>query len=146
MEIIPPDLIFSNWIVAWFVLYMLGIVAIAPKLWMMVGLFGNFWLLLLVVFKLKANLSIVVRFVVIVFITKALPLFVVRQQRITQEEVVYSIVFLCVHLVWLFLHWKKFAHIASYLYKTKHQQRYVTIFSYWYDIVLTFFKSKHPKN
>jgi hypothetical protein len=142
MEIIPPDFVISYWVFGWFVLYMLGFVVVAPKLMIMVALFGNFCLMLL----LKIRFKDLLRNIIILFPTKLLPLFIVWNQPITRTEVVYSIVFLCGHFIWLFLHWTQVSNIAWYLYKTKHQQRYIMLSSYWYEKVVSFFKSKPAKN
>jgi hypothetical protein len=98
VEVIRFDFILSYWIFIWWILYMLGIVKYNPKLFLIIALITN-----IIVFfvKLKNNLNIF-PLLIVVFITKIIPLYTLRKIEINFKQDFPIIIYICLlYLFWI---------------------------------------------
>jgi hypothetical protein len=98
-----PDLIFSYWIFAWYIVYILGInKKYNPKFALILGLIENsFTLFLLFYYGTKIRLTIF--FFIMLLLLKIIPLYTVWNTRIHKKDVVSSIVLFTIYLFWYFI-------------------------------------------
>ena len=115
-DFIRPDFIFSYWIFAWFVLHILRFVKASPKLWIILASIEN---IISVFFILKAGFYYVFRFIFINFFLKAVPLIVMRREKIRKYDVVFSIGLLLVYVVYLLFNKESVASIYKDIYNAQ---------------------------
>ena len=94
------DLVFSYWIYAWFILYACKYLKYSPKFALILGLLDNaVMLLLMCLFGTSART--IFYFVIINTIIKILPLYYLRQERITWKDVHFTGGLFFIFIVWL---------------------------------------------
>ncbi len=136
MKTIRIDLIFSYWIFYWFLLYMLGIVLTSPTLLLYLGCLINFYELFGLIYN-KASTYNIIKFSVIIFLFKFIPLYFVWNRKITIYEINVSLLTIAFYLLWLHLNGTSSTKVYSVLmnsYKTGYGKK--TVISTYYD---TFF-------
>ena len=101
------DEIFSFWILAWFILYCIGFVPYSPKFVLIIGLIHNFILLTIMIIN-HARFLTTIQFFFIIFITKILPLLLLRNVALKVDDVIFSLIYFNVYLVWLCMNGKDF--------------------------------------
>lgn len=101
------DEIFSIWILVWFILYCIGIVPYSPKFVLIIGLIHNFILLTIMIIN-HARFLTTIQFFFIIFITKILPLLLLRNVALKVDDVIFSLIYFNVYLVWLCMNGKDF--------------------------------------
>lgn len=103
-DVIRMDFILSYWLFLWWILYELGIVKANPKLFLIIGLIANLFML---INKLVKHSRTVIPFVIINFFIKVIPLIFLRNTTITQDDVEASIIVVVLYLFWVMIHWEK---------------------------------------
>lgn len=98
------DFILSYWLFLWWILYELGIVKANPKLFLVIGLIANLFML---INKLVKHSRTVTPLVITVFITKIIPLIFLLNTTITQDDIEASIIVVVLYLFWVMIHWEK---------------------------------------
>ena len=94
------DLVFSYWIYVWFILYACKYLKYSPKFALILGLVDNaVMLLLMCLFGTSARTKFY--FVIINTIIKILPLYYLRQERITLKDVQFTFGLFFIFVVWL---------------------------------------------
>jgi len=99
---IGPDKILSNWILAWYIFYIMGIVSISPKLPILIGIVENIGLIGLLILK-QTNLRILVYFCIVIFITKIIPFATLWNISIGPNDWKYCIYVVIVYICWLYV-------------------------------------------
>jgi hypothetical protein len=99
---IGPDKILSNWILAWYIVYMMGIVSISPKLPIVIGIIENIGLLCLLILK-QTTPRIMVYFCIVVFVTKIIPLATLWNIPIGPNDWTYCIGVVIMYICWLYV-------------------------------------------
>ena len=95
-----PDLVFSYWIYAWFILYACKYLKYSPKFALILGLLDNVVMLLLMsLFGTSART--IFYYVIVNTIIKVLPLYYLRQERITWKDVHFTCGLFFIFVVWL---------------------------------------------
>jgi len=94
------DLVFSYWIYAWFILYACKHLKYSPKFALILGLVDNAVMLLLM-FLFGTSVRTIFYFVIINTIIKILPLYYLRQERITLKDVHFTCGLFLIFVVWL---------------------------------------------
>ena len=133
-QIIRPDLIFSYWIFILWVLYELKIVNLNPKFLIIIGTIQNSFLLLMKIYS--KNYCSIPSFILINIIIKIIPLITVWDSEITQFDIVFSILFFILYLLWILVNNKLTLLNPQWLTK---KQKYVAPFEYTFN---TFFRIK----
>lgn len=85
------DLTFSYWILLWFFIFELGFTRFNPKIWLILGLLENIFLLLLF-FYYKYPPKLTFLFIVIVFFQKIVPLWILRKTEYRKIDFIVGII------------------------------------------------------
>ena len=115
-KFIRPDVIFSYWIFAWFVLHFFRFVRASPKLWIILALIEN---VISVLFILKAGFYYVFRFIFINFCMKAVPLILISREKITKSDVFFSVGFFVAYVLYLMLNKKSVVAVYNDIYDAR---------------------------
>ena len=95
-----PDLIFSYWIIAWFLLYYFtSYIEYSPKFLLIIGLLFNSGVFLTMVYN-KMNLYYLFTFFVAIFLLKLIPIYLLREENIEKRDVDASLVLFSIFLVY----------------------------------------------
>jgi len=94
------DLIFSNWIIVWFLFYYIGVVPYSPKFVLIIGLFENIILLTMMIINKVRFLSLV-QFSWVIFIMKVLPLLLIWNLSFNVHDIIFTLIYFNIYLVWL---------------------------------------------
>jgi hypothetical protein len=95
-----PDLIFSYWIIAWFLLYYFtSYIEYSPKFLLIIGLLFNSGVFLTMVYN-KMNLYYLFTFFVAIFLLKLIPIYLLREENIEKRDVDASFVLFSIFLVY----------------------------------------------
>jgi hypothetical protein len=133
MEYYRLDFIYSYWIFAWFLLYLIGITRTAPIVLLYLGLVGNLFELIYLIYH-KASTYNVVKFIIINTFLKVLPLYYVYHLKITNHELFVSVIMTIVYLIWLYINNVRIRYFYNQFldnYKTGKGKK--TIVSEYYD-------------
>lgn len=95
-----PDLIFSYWIIVWYVLYIIGFVPYNPKYLFILGiaLAGIQFCVMLVYRK---SFSYIMAFIIANLILKGVPLFTIFGRKTTKEDVFAMVLSVAMYTLWL---------------------------------------------
>ena len=93
------DLLFSYWIVTWYLLYILGWTTFNPTFALLIAIFEN---ILMLVSMYKTRASTVVLFIVALFIFKIVPLFSITRS-IQPRDVFTTLLLFMIYVSWLYL-------------------------------------------
>ena len=96
------DLIFSNWLFIWYIFYRLKFVKYNPTFAIAFALFVNIIQLFFMILY-KNSFIIISVFVIVIFLMKVIPLWLLRKTKFNTNQIVYSIVFFLLYLVWIFI-------------------------------------------
>lgn len=105
--------LFSYWIVAWYVLYMVGMIPYNPKFALTVGLLENVILLFTMMYYKNKWVNIVL-FCTVVFFIKGVPLWTLRHTSYTKHQVLATLVLFMVYASYLAMNGQ---HVISILKK-----------------------------
>ena len=96
------DLVFSYWIFAWYLLYMLKFVKYNPKFAIMIGILEN--IVLLIFMSLNgANRRTIGYFVLINTLMKLLPFYLLRHEKIRIGDIQATFGLFVIYVGWIFL-------------------------------------------
>ena len=95
-----PDLVFSYWIYAWFILYVCKYLKYSPKFALILGLLDNTVMLLLMIL-FGTSIRNIFYFVVVNTIIKIFPLYYLRQEQITWKDFYFTCGLFILFIVWL---------------------------------------------
>ena len=94
------DLVFSYWIYVWFILYACKYLKYSPKFALILGLLDN-TVMLLFMSLFGTSMRTIFYFVIINTTIKVLPLYYLRQERITAKDVYFTCGLFIIFVVWL---------------------------------------------
>jgi hypothetical protein len=95
------DLLFSNWIFVWYLLYIFCIVPVSPKLAIIVALIINA-ITFLVMIYIKRPIIELVLFIMVQTVIKIIPLYTLRNIKIDFVKDFQNIIFVAlIYLLWL---------------------------------------------
>jgi hypothetical protein len=137
-ELLRSDFILSYWNLAWFILYMTGIVKTSPLFATILGAIENIVSVIYFVF-MDASAYNVIKFTIINTIIKGLPLWymIVREPSVTRESIITTALVIVLYYTWLLMNdmnlYKIYQFIGNgYIQDTNAKRK--TLFSHWYDI------------
>lgn len=97
---IQPHLIFSYWIVLWYILYILKLVSFNPKFWLIFALILNiFQLFGMLYFK---RLFMAFTFLIAITIIKVIPILTLINTKITSKDVFAGLILFIIYNGWLY--------------------------------------------
>lgn len=106
-KVLRPDLIFSDWIYIWFVLYYFSFIKWSPKFALIIGLIENVVMLLLVILygtKKKTALH----FFIVIFMIKIIPLYYLKDENIKWKDVKCTLYIFILFNIWLYMNGQTF--------------------------------------
>jgi hypothetical protein len=96
---IRPDLIFSYWVLIWYILYELNVITYNPKFWLIVAVFINFYnMYFMFYFKRYYMLFL---FIIIVTIIKGIPLWTLRNAEVRVNDIIAGLILFVIYYIWL---------------------------------------------
>jgi hypothetical protein len=121
-----PDLIFSYWIFAWYLLYYFiylnvwnhnlnHILIPNPKFAIILGLIENLVVICLM-FYYKTHMKLVILFIIMMCFLKLVPLYTIWKRKMSQRDILATFGLFSLYLVWVFLNKKK---VADFTRSTK---------------------------
>jgi hypothetical protein len=100
MAAIRPDLVFSYWIYAWFVLYIFHFTTYSPKFPLILGLIDNIIMLILMLYFGSKSKTIIL-FIIINTLIKVVPLYYLRNQKIHIKDICFTVGLFVIFVIWL---------------------------------------------
>jgi len=94
------DLLLSNWIFVWFVLYLLNVIPCSPKLIILAG-FGIIIFMIIYLYKKNASRYNLLKFTILNILMKAVPLIILYKVPITKNDFYFSITIFIIYMLWL---------------------------------------------
>jgi hypothetical protein len=94
-----PDLIFSYWIVLWYILYELSIIKYNPKFWLIFALFINFIQFVYMIYYKRFFMLFV--FISVITVIKIIPTWRLRNTPIHIEDILFGSILFIIYYVWL---------------------------------------------
>jgi hypothetical protein len=96
------DLIFSYWILAWYIAYMVDFTDYIPKFALIAGILENLVVLFYMI-QFGSNFRTISRFVAVNTVIKVLPLYTVRDVPIRRRDVIATGFYFLLYLGWLYV-------------------------------------------
>jgi hypothetical protein len=96
------DLIFSYWIIVWYILYILKIVTVTPKLLLLLGIIENL-IMLFLMFYFHTKWITIIEFIIINIFLKIIPFYTVVNDIITLKTIKVSGGVFIVYIFWLLI-------------------------------------------
>lgn len=128
------DLIFSYWILIWFLIYMIGFIKTPPILLMYLGVVGNMIEILYLSFNKASRYNLIKFFTINVFL-KMIPLLFIFTEKITTYEIKLTFIIFFIYLLWVYLNKENVITIYSKHLLTNYAtgKGEKTIVSVYYD-------------
>jgi Ca2+/Na+ antiporter len=102
--------IFSYWIITWFIIYIIlkqyNIYILNPKFALILGLVANMSTLMMIIIK-GNSIKYILKFAIIIIITKLLPLYFVYDTVITHMDIIATILLFIIYLTYVLTKYKK---------------------------------------
>ncbi len=138
-QLLRSDFILSYWVLAWFILYIIGIVRTSPLFATLLAIILNVITLLYLIIS-NASVYNIIKFIIINTIIKGLPLWymMVRGHTITRSSIIVTCVMFALYYTWLLMNSMNIDKIIyvfiqeGYIHRTKTS--YKSFFGYWYDV------------
>jgi len=137
--LLRSDFVFSYWILAWFILYVSGIVNIPPLFVTILGIIENIAIMIYLII-MKAPSYNIIKFTIINAIIKGLPLWYMinKGTPITKNSIIATTGIFALYYTWLLLNRQHVYNIYKMVgdgYITGKQTEKKTMFSFLYDTV-----------
>lgn len=100
MKALRADLVFSYWVITWFVVYELKLISYSPKFPLLLGIIDN---LIMLIFMLLYGTSrrTIFYFIVINICIKAVPFYYLRNETIKLKDVYFTGILFILFIIWL---------------------------------------------
>jgi hypothetical protein len=98
--LIRIDLIFSYWIVAWYLAYIAKLTSFNPKWALILGITENILIVIALLFYSAAIRSIAM-FILVNFIIKGIPLYTIYGTKATVRDIYAIFVLFVIHAIWV---------------------------------------------
>ena len=96
---IRPDLIFSYWVLIWYVLYEIHLLKYNPKFWLIIAFLTNFYnFYFMFYFKRYYMLFL---FIMVVLIMKGIPIWTLRNTALNVKDIIASVLLFTIYYIWL---------------------------------------------
>jgi len=94
------DLLFSYWLLIWFVLYYFKVIPYNPKWFFIIAMIYVFIVIIIMTYKQMDTLKIFV-FLMIGIITKAIPFYLIRNDPTNLNDIIFGIVVFLIYYMWV---------------------------------------------
>jgi hypothetical protein len=95
------DLVFSYWILTWYLLYILKFVKYSPKFAIVIGIVENLILLIFMVFN-GSNKRTIGYFILVNTFIKLLPFYTLRNETINVKDIQATVILAIIYVGWIF--------------------------------------------
>jgi hypothetical protein len=126
MTPIRIDLIFSNWILLWFILYIFKFTTYSPKFILLVGILENIIMEIILIIHKKFKTFIL--FLIIITLTKIIPFYYIRNSLLRKKDVYFTVALFIVYLIWLHMNNRNFINIIIHIYDSLIHDKNLTPF------------------
>ena len=134
------DLIFSYWILFWYILYITKtITCCSPKFALFLGIIENIVLLFYISFN-GASLSTIIKFIVIIVVMKIIPYYTIRNDKIVIKDIIVTLMLFVIYIGWLFVNNMNILQISYNINNSLVKNKGDTPGIMFIDIILKFFR------
>lgn len=95
--VLRVDLIFSYWVIVWFLVYSIGVTIYSPKFVIIIALLENIYSGIML---RTANVQTIMSLMVLIFL-KTTILFVLRNDKIRAIDILVSIILFIIYVIWV---------------------------------------------
>jgi len=115
MPPLPPHLVFSYWVILWFILYYFKITSFSPKFAITAGILENLVLLSLMILWGTSTRTII-WFVIINTVIKIMPFYYLRNEPYKLKDIYFTLALFALFIVWLHINKQSLVGNAKLLY------------------------------
>ena len=115
MAALPPHMVFSYWILLWFILYYFKLTSFSPKFAITVGILENIVLFIFMVLWGTSTRTII-WFAIINTLIKILPFYYLRNESYNLKDIYATIGLFLVFIIWLHINKQSLIGNAKILY------------------------------
>jgi len=115
MAIIPPHMVFSYWILVWFILYYFKLTQFSPKFAITVGILENIVLFIFMVIW-GTSLRTKIWFVIINTLIKILPFYYLRNEPYNLKDIYFTFGLFLLFVIWLHINKENLIGNAKLMY------------------------------
>jgi hypothetical protein len=94
------SVIFSFWIFVWYLLYICNLTNYNPKFAIIVAIISNILVILMMIYY-KTKLKLMVLFIIIMCLIKLIPIYTIRNTKITKKDIIATFILLILYLIYL---------------------------------------------
>ena len=106
------DLIFSNWIFIWFIVYYFGFIQYSPIWLLLVGALENIYLLGLMIVNQLPYICLI-HFSIILFLFKLLPIYLIRNDTLKIDDLIFSLLLVNLYIAWTIFNRKDVIQVSN---------------------------------
>jgi len=133
------DMIPSNWILIWFILFYYKIIKYNPKLALLIASIINIIQIFVMIYFNNSFINIFILCLLVLFV-KLVPLWLLRKTKYEMKQVLYVFVFSILYTVWLYINGETLYSFCDKAYnETKHNRSFGPVIPF----VDNFFKDYH---
>jgi hypothetical protein len=115
MAALPPHMVFSYWILIWFILYYFKLISFSPKFALTVGILENIVLFILMIIW-GTSLRTIIWFVIINTLIKIMPFYYLRNEPYNLKDIYFTFGLFFVFIIWVYINNQSLTGNAKLLY------------------------------
>ena len=93
------DLLFSFWILIWYVLYIINLIKYNPKFWFFIALLSTLYNFYVMFYFKRYYMALV--FIIIVIIFKVIPIWTLRNTALRVKDIIAGLLLFIIYYIWL---------------------------------------------
>ena len=137
------DLVFSYWILFWYIIYVFRFTRYNPKFAIGLGIFENF-IMLILMFYYNTNFNSIIRFIIINIFIKIFPYYTLRNTIVQVKDIVASIFLFIMYVMWLFVNGQDLIRLQSKIFTSLIRNKNETPMMWVFDKIEKYFKNYKP--
>jgi hypothetical protein len=137
------DLVFSYWILFWYIIYIFRYTQYNPKFAIGLGIFENFIMLLMMVY-FNTSFNSIIRFVIINIFLKIIPYYTLRNTVIYLKDILASIRLFIIYIVWLFINGQNVIALQNKVFVSLVKDKNETPMMWLFNKLENYFKYYKP--
>lgn len=131
---IRPDLIFSYWVLIWYILYELNLITYNPKFWLIVAIIVNFYNMYFMFYFKRYDMLFL--FIIIVTIVKAIPIWTLRNTTLRMNDIIAGFVLFIIYYMWLtYNHETLYSLFNKFYISIRDNNKNHTLFMYFLNSI-----------
>ena len=115
MAVLSPHLVFSYWVILWFILYYFKLTQFSPKFAITVGLLENI-IIFICMLMWGTSTRTIIWFVIINTLIKIMPFYYLRNEPYKLKDIYFTLALFALFIVWLHINKKSLVGNAKLLY------------------------------